>query len=1486
MSDNSFDLSNIFYKNPDNDTLTSIIKNTDRIKDIPIYLLNNAVLLENKKAILKSLLDIFLENIFLINFFQIQTKFNDYSFIESLIELYIKEKEENEILLNLIILCNIYIPVTKNMMEIVFYNLSKYFRNEATHKLDEQYLIKHLKLLNVLIINKKDKIIEKIYFSGLNSKLDIKLNEKESTGFKIDYPLIKNGFFTSFSIKINKKILDQYFQINKGIEINLINFIFDNNQNIKLSLNENYTLTFQILNLIKQEYKLNQEIFCFNKINEISINLIPTSIFYLYINEKLISKIAINYPSLQLNTILYFENYIGEVESIFFSAKSLNQELISFFTTDKSKFSSKKNLVQFISKIFPDYSKPFYLQYNDMKPLNELKKQIKISLKNKDEINFIKQNENINNYFMLFMPFLYNDKNNTIDDICGNFIGILSQNDFVNYCINDVKLNESINNLLPILELMIYPFNVSEKIKYDLIDRSIITENTVFEYFSLIKSLVNKNNYILSLNFIESMSIFISKFPSEIFSEKILIIMFEISLLIFNKTQNIEIIQQINNFLNLNLLNLRIILKFKENVKILWENIYEYYIKHQEQLQYFPLNRICLILRYYDKNRYNQFCCEDHYSIFFSQNSDKKKYEKIIMEPSFAIRTKSLFDLLLLIFENYCHLDNFNNIRIEFINIFKMLSLDISPCLQTLIIKLFKDYFSNIKNIEKKKKILEIILEKECLELILYVSSISLLNVQSQIIDLIQCLMINYFNIIDNYLNNKKIKINQVLDFIIQNLLLKHLYVLIDENNNNFKKINEITDLSLNIPKINKTIEKNNKIKEHKKVKITNFFNNNLYNIHKKEIFLKLINWMECKNMLSKNRLNLNLYMIKYIAKFCTLCEEEYTLNFIKSIEIYFLDKTYLKELFLLRSFYKWLIQSIFIFSIEKKDYNQSELIIEKLFIIFSKLMDLSFENLNIQFHSEEKFKISFINTYILILKKKYKNQEKINEIRNIARQLFNILLQNQKISLINRIKATFEFMIIFNNSEEYENENLDMSLYNDRLPNFIMKTLPINLNINNNKEIYSKDIWLDYELFDKITGSYEEEITDFSDYTPKNYEVKNKEYYKEFIKDIAFNPKKKNIIINKFQNILFKNEKISQDKHNSAISILEIYIILICINLELTKSTDEIDYWEKKLMKLIIFSILISVNTSKKYEFNDFIQEKVYNILTFSIIYLKKRNLNHYFSILNNYIEPIFQFNIREKPSLFQRESQIEKSSILKIFKPIYTNLEELGIKDPNINDTELKSINNDEINTDSQEQIKKENKNENKNNNNNNNIIIPDSILKSKKEIKFTISINFNEKNFYLNLFNFNNYVKIFKENYPKEFQENSNLYYNELENEDILDNSYIKEKERIETIMIKHISFINNLYKDYFESYFILEKERRNKYKTIKKQLFSWRGFWSDKNLFFTNPENLKLKIKNHYTKEMSRILLVPILDIDYYLSDFRKFNKKDLSKKKCS
>ncbi len=42
-------------------------------------------------------------------------------------------------------------------------------------------------------------------------------------------------------------------------------------------------------------------------------------------------------------------------------------------------------------------------------------------------------------------------------------------------------------------------------------------------------------------------------------------------------------------------------------------------------------------------------------------------------------------------------------------------------------------------------------------------------------------------------------------------------------------------------------------------------------------------------------------------------------------------------------------------------------------------------------------------------------------------------------------------------------------------------------------------------------------------------------------------------------------------------------------------------------------------------------------------------------------------------------------------------------------------------------------------------------------------------------------------------------------------------------------------------------------------------------------------MKLKVKNHFTKEMIKPILVPILDINYYLPNFRKFNKDYLFNK---
>ena len=55
------------------------------------------------------------------------------------------------------------------------------------------------------------------------------------------------------------------------------------------------------------------------------------------------------------------------------------------------------------------------------------------------------------------------------------------------------------------------------------------------------------------------------------------------------------------------------------------------------------------------------------------------------------------------------------------------------------------------------------------------------------------------------------------------------------------------------------------------------------------------------------------------------------------------------------------------------------------------------------------------------------------------------------------------------------------------------------------------------------------------------------------------------------------------------------------------------------------------------------------------------------------------------------------------------------------------------------------------------------------------------------------------------------------------------------------------------------YISFKRRKNKYKELKRKMFSWKGLWSDKVLFFEHPEKLKLKVKNHLTQEMIKPIL---------------------------
>ncbi len=115
---------------------------------------------------------------------------------------------------------------------------------------------------------------------------------------------------------------------------------------------------------------------------------------------------------------------------------------------------------------------------------------------------------------------------------------------------------------------------------------------------------------------------------------------------------------------------------------------------------------------------------------------------------------------------------------------------------------------------------------------------------------------------------------------------------------------------------------------------------------------------------------------------------------------------------------------------------------------------------------------------------------------------------------------------------------------------------------------------------------------------------------------------------------------------------------------------------------------------------------------------------------------------------------------------------------------------------------------------------------------------------------------------------------------------------EKENIETINKEQDQPITlflpkefNMKTDLIHSY----KEHLkycNFYKKIKKRLFFWNGPYSNYDIFFDqNKENvleLKFKLSNHLTQELSLPLLVPIANIDDYLPIFSKFKKEKMFK----
>ena len=1580
----------------DSNKLNPIIKDSTNIPHLILYLKDNKNNITEKFEIIYFLFQSFKENNQILPLFMRKNKTNTINLYEPLIDLYLSKdgyiNEYKSLILELIKMIRNRITLTKEPIEYLYQKLSYFFENKETkekERLNENQILKYLYLFklfytggtneNIFVKNSfplnSNNQIENIkeiknylYFNGIRSCISLALN-KNSINPNTDYPTLQYGLSFIIWLYIDEKLMKLYQENNYNLEIKLV-VINISGEQIKLVLKDLYTLQIsfndnEIKNIQTALIKVNDwNNICFSILEKNSSKL-PIKIFINSAGHNSFLTIPKNFSSSsKINTIKLFENFIGKVSSFMMITKALDQKEANYFSNTKNYgFYKNKILFDFLMSNEKNYfsnckNYKYYEKYNSNKLISFY------------DLNLKKQN--IKNMIGIFCPFAYNKDENQIDDIFGNFIGILGENDGVNYFINNSKTIRQlggINNLLPIIELMHSTISKSKKIKYNLVDKSILTQSTFYEFLNLIKNIIiGHNQNLTDINrskFFSSLSIFIEKFPSDLFTPKILEILLEIGKETFRTVEKFRI----ENYINLILLNEKIISKYTiENQLVLWKNIYSFFTSDDTQIKdLFNIRKICLFLRLYDEKRYNEYCCKKHADLF---RADEEDYDMGIMEPEMDVRLDELFKIIQIYIDKLCDDE-------QTANLFQLLSLDLSPCLQKKIIGIYINYFENKKiELNIKLKAFDFLTKNNFIELLEYTFSVSFLDIRVDILSLFKIIFEKKELKIklQKYLETGSNDMNNFYLFISENLLPEQLYVEVDEN----KSINP-DDSNFKLENLLKNTIGVNKKKEL--VQLTKYFNQSKYEKQVNDIWNVLLNWILYKEISSKNKSKKKEKEIHFIHNFII----DFCISFVSKSPFNYIDLfiltlvSYLKDesipnrdvLYTNKNLYPWLIETIFNFhNSESKDFLFKK---EDMLSIQKNSIDL-FEEFFVHRrpHEEINKRIYYIIRYSIHLRKINGdlNNKKILEITRITRLLLQKIMEVSSLHMNHKTKACFDFIIFHKNFSKltgvkknitninldkieintfmrqtttiglpknyetitttnesgtknkifldtieedikeksnddfnrnknsntnnspfnlYDKENSDENKNNlminksDIIPSYIFESLHCieipekgmeeKEKVNKGKNL--KILWDDFALYDSIIDYYSSNVWGTEHLRKKvklDIDTNIISLIKNLLKEYGENKSYRNILIKdilKCFNIKYSEEATKVEKIK--INILYINIILLCIAIEITQDYDERVFLEGKFQQFVIFCVLSSININSNSLYYDLIQDILYDCLGFAFIFIKKRDKKKYEQFLENLIIPIIDTDDEVKKfRLFKNKKNINKNSAIhKLFE-----LREIKKEDPEEMDD---FFNNKDIGI-SRNTVNINYKGFDNNIFSNNNKFKDDSNINSKKNLRPVFK---GDRSIIIKHL-FDDTLKKVKEERKYSFGFKTN-YKNVYNNNFYIGNCPTDEKLRINKIIKKILPLYERQIKNYANDEYLNQKKRRNNYKSNKAKLFSWTGFWSNKYLFFEHPELLKLKIKNHYTKEMVKPLLIPILDLDYYTPPFKKFDKTKLFNK---
>ena len=1574
------------------------------------YLKNKSNPISNKLIIIKYMRNLFTKVKFNSEIFKkASEKINIYKII---INQYIINKQEEEYLKelkDLFLLLLSQITLDKETYHYIFSFIIDYI-NKCNNNIaindnnifDSEQLSKILFLLQSYYqgIQTIDEPYNYFYFSG-NSDTYIKIDLKHNDNFIKKFKNINEISFLFFIELLPRDIIKE---TNQEINYELININLKKKddkgvkkeKNILISIDkDNFLITnFTSKNLVKLPE--NKMISIFVKLN---IKEIKTDIFIN--NEKveiskdiLIQEKEKKSGEYKIRQIRLFKNFIGICSNIiiykeFEKDKKIGLPKIFLSSSHKKdKYNIKPVFSNgiYTEELFNFFLKTEFKDKIDDKIYNQMKFPTNEKMKEED----IKE---IKDFFDKYLISIYLPNRFVIDTNEDNKYIILkdSINDIDAELITDSpnlngihifkKISEDftpfggLNHFLPIIEIMTQ-------------NKALLNNENLFEFISLLTtilmpslniSLKNENNS----NFFFNLSYFLEKIQDKYFDERLSNKLISISTsLIYYQNDFVNLIKQFHNDI---LLNEAIFFKFKiEDQRLILQQIS--YLLGMIKNEGFIIDIMLLIniILTYDEEKYIKFCCKFH-SEYFNTESE-------IYSPELKDILKPVEDIISKLFEIFIReasqskgkgkeKENDNENGKMLFKLFEMLTFDISPCLQKIIIKFFLNYMKN--HYGKYYDLLDI--NKMMFDITLFIFKTSVFDVKIDALNLI-LFMNNMNKYMDESHNNRSRTnirafsqgafkfIDEDKSIFIQNNIIP--FYLLGEGYLLSKK-NENKDKNKSIPKFNsETIEdeKQNtsiKINKVKKLKKNDFYKSgrtmtftektlieefDIGQNSERLSYLKISSFQE-KVYQNYKKVKLNMMILDLYNNTLSTFKESEHFDFVLNLLIKIVSKsditlitqflnllknksekkTFKENLYKNTIFFHWILETSFqIFMVIESNFDENKF---KPGFTIDPIDENSSEKKKILSEEEKRIKIgeifSITNEFIIdIIEKdiyqkldfmfswsKYyyelrNDKNNFHEIKNfifkILRNLFNSCIMpsiSDKESTYQNeymyyLSSLFEYLTFYNfNAESKKSYDINLELsYN--FPSILLMELMKEQNTNEQKNILLNMKWIDFPFYENIYLFFKPLWSSLCD-KKKDSERDNMNILKKNIGKKNNFANELSILFNSYDN-LKKSENANKGIKNIFL-IFHFFILLFTIIEDKQEINNIYNDFYLFICLLIISSSSITIYENKKTKWPDeteyqTIQDIAELMICYTLNYYSnkileiKRNIEvfkgkndtekiNYFTWFHSILIESLGNIIKLLTLIYNNEYNENKSSFLSKLKSkgktgVYVLLKNifsfLETKDANSS----KSLNNLEKEDNCINNILKLNTNDSEFEKNIYLFVENDSIQKF-------LSANLKDIKSQKKLYPFHKIIqlrhKFIKNLIPLYPVYNNNLSIDESQTNFCLVPAYW-QKSKYNKSLEKKIGKINNE----FIMEIILTKKSMNlqtsqkikEYKRIKKKLFTFKGIWSKEEFFYDSNYHLKYKLVNHYTEDFNKILLTPIVDLDYYLPKYSEFETETL------